>query len=121
MLKLVDPKNPLLVQYFTSIDFVVSIGVLPPKRDEGSSKASKVTKKKKQVEKPPTVKKDVMKETNPSILEILKRTKKPAKKPIDSPVKKLVQEPTIISTEQTHVDSSNVLSSQKGGKKIRKP
>lgn len=62
MLMPVEPQNLLLVQYFDSIDCSVSIGVFPLKGVEGSPKYSKLTKKKKKAEKPPTVVEEVMKE-----------------------------------------------------------
>ncbi|CAH1424953.1 unnamed protein product [Lactuca virosa] len=121
MLRRVDLQNSLLVQYLVSIDSTVSIGVLPSKGAEGSSKAAKVPKKKKQTEKPPTVVDEVSKEIILSKTGILKHTKKPAKRPHDSSVRSSVQESEIETTKQTQVDSSHTHSSQKGIKKIRKP
>ncbi|CAI9303066.1 unnamed protein product [Lactuca saligna] len=110
MLKLVDPQNLLLVQYLASIDSTISIGVLPSKRAEGSSKSSKAPKKKK-VEKPPIVDEGVTKEIVPSKFGILTRTKKPSLKPNDSPIKQSMQDLEIEATEKTHVDSSHTQSS----------
>ena len=64
-LKLVDPQNQVLVKYLASIDSSNLIGVLPPNRVEGTSKATKVPKKKKQVEKQPNMEEEVVKETIP--------------------------------------------------------
>lgn len=61
MLKLLYPQNQLLIQYLASIDSSNPIGVLPPKGVEGTSKASKAPKKKKQVKKPSTVEEEAMK------------------------------------------------------------
>lgn len=52
MLRHVDPQNQLFVQHLASTDSSILTGVLPQKRAEGSSKAVKVPKKKKQIEKP---------------------------------------------------------------------
>lgn len=105
------------MQHLASTDSTVSIGVLPPKGAEGSSKASMSPKKNKQVKKP-SVEKEVTKEAILSKSGVLKRAKKRAKKPTDSPVKQPMQEPEIESTKQKHVDTSNTLSSQKCIKKI---
>ncbi|CAH1427222.1 unnamed protein product [Lactuca virosa] len=95
-----------------------TLGVRPSKGADGSSKASKAPKKINQAEKPPTMEEGVTKEIIRSKSGILKHTKKPTKKPNDSPVKQSVQEPEIKTTEQTHVDSSRTHSSQEGIKKI---
>lgn len=67
MLKLVDPKNQLLVQYLASIDSSTTTGVIPPKvyqkGEEGTMKDSKATKKKKKVEKPQIIEVEINKET----------------------------------------------------------
>lgn len=56
MLKLVDLKDQLLVQYLASIDSSYPTVVIPPKVShkgvEGTSKASKAPKKKNKVEQP---------------------------------------------------------------------
>lgn len=77
----VAPKNPLIAQYLASVNTSVSISVLLSKETEGSSKASKVPKKKKKVEKPPTIEEEVMNEIIPSKSGTLKHTTKLAKKP----------------------------------------
>ncbi|CAI9286818.1 unnamed protein product [Lactuca saligna] len=77
--------------------------------------------KKKQVEKPPNVEEENMKETTHSKSGVLKSTKKPTKKPTDSPIKKPIQDSVIESVEPKNVDSSNPISSQKGLMKIRRP
>ncbi|CAH1437462.1 unnamed protein product [Lactuca virosa] len=76
--------------------------------------------KKTHTEKPQPAVEEVSKEIIPSKTSFLKRTKKPANKPCDSPVRPSVQEPEIELAEQTQVDSSHTHSSQKGIKKIRK-
>lgn len=92
MLKLVDPKSQLLVQYLSSIDYSNSARVLPQKGVEGTTKASKIPKKNKQVEKPPTVEEEVVKESIPMKTGVLRRTKKPSKKPFKLPIKLTTQE-----------------------------
>lgn len=103
MLKLVDPKHLLLVQYLALIDSSTPVGVLPPKGQEDPLNITKLQRRRSKDEF-----------TNEILLSksgILKRTKKPTKKPNDSLIKQSVQEPEIKSTEQTNVDSSNTLSS----------
>lgn len=99
MLKLVDPKNQLLVQYLVSIDSSHLIGVLPQKGVEGTFKALKATKKKKQFEKKKVVEEEIVKETIPMKTWVLKRMKKPAKTPSESLIKKTTQEPIVESVE----------------------
>lgn len=121
MLRHVDPQNPLLVYYLSSIDSSVSIGVLPSKGAEGSSKDSQVLKKKKQAEKPTIMEDEVTKEIIPLKLGILKRTKKRKRKPCDFLVRQSIQESEVEATEQMQVESSRTHSSHKGIKKIQKP
>lgn len=84
MLRCIDLQHPILVKYLTSIDANGSVGVLPLKGAVGSSKVVKLTKKKKQAEKPQHVMEEVSKEIIPLKIGILKRTKKPTKRPHDS-------------------------------------
>lgn len=72
ILKLVDPKNSILVQCLASIDSSTPTGVLPQKGEECSFKVYKAPKKKKQVKKPTTVEEEFMKEIMPSKSGVLK-------------------------------------------------
>lgn len=72
ILKLVDPKNQLLVQYMASIDSTNPTAVLPQKGVEGTSKGSKAPKKKKQVEKKQVVDEQIVKETIPMKIGVIK-------------------------------------------------
>ncbi|CAI9261636.1 unnamed protein product [Lactuca saligna] len=72
MLKLVGPKNQLLVQYLTSIDFTNPTGDLPQKVVEETSKGSKAPKKKKQVEKKQVVDEQQFKEIIPMKTGVIK-------------------------------------------------
>lgn len=67
---------------------LIQLGFFHKKGEEGTSKASKAPKKKKQVEKPPIVEEEVVKKAIPSKSRFLKRTKKPSKKPYHSPIKR---------------------------------
>lgn len=93
MLKLMDPKNPLFVKYFLSIDSTQTV-VLPLKVSqkgvEGPSKGSKFNKTKKQLEKSKEVEEDTKTSKG-----VLKRTKKSAKKSSDSENTKPTQEPIL--------------------------
>lgn len=80
MLKLMDPKNQLLVKYSASINTSHPTWFLPQKGVEETSKASKASKKKKPVDKPQSVDEEIVKETIPTKTRVLKRMQKPAKK-----------------------------------------
>lgn len=108
MLRRTDPANPILVQYFTSVNPNVTVGVLLPKGAEGTSKHAKAYKKSKKSKKPKfvhehvekeitkyieeSVEKEFPKEVVPSKADILKRTKKPAHRPRHSLERPIVQE-----------------------------
>ncbi|CAH1443931.1 unnamed protein product [Lactuca virosa] len=125
MLRRIDPANPILVQYLTSVNPNVTVGVLLTKGVEVTSKAAKASKKTKKTEQPKSVhehvekdgsklvqeneEKEVSKEVVPSKTSILKRTNKPTHIPHHSPERPIVQEVS------KHVFST------KGIKKIHKP
>ncbi|CAI9263234.1 unnamed protein product [Lactuca saligna] len=121
--KLVDPKNQLLVQYLDSIESSNPTGVIPPKvshkRVEGKSKGSKALKKKKQVEQPQVMEEECVKETIAMKTGVLKCTKKPTKKPSDSPIKTYAQEQVVESVEPNVFEPANPVSSEGGPKKVK--
>ncbi|CAH1436302.1 unnamed protein product [Lactuca virosa] len=57
----------------------------------------------------------------PTKTRVLKRTKKPPKKPSESPIKTTTKEPVVESAEPKDVEFSNPISSQGGPKKVQKP
>lgn len=108
------------MQYLASIDSSNPTGILPPNAVEGTSKVSKASKMKKQVEKPPTVDEKVVKETIPWISGVPKRTKKHPKKPSHSPIKPTAHEPIVEGVEPNTIESLNHIYSLVGPKKVRK-
>lgn len=87
-----------------SVNPNVSIGVLLPKGAQGLSKCVKAKKKKKQNVNPKPitehVEEEVSKEVLPSKTRILKRTKKPTKRPHLSPIRTSVTELEVDTTTQ---------------------
>lgn len=109
-----------MVKYQASMDSTPT-GILPPKVSseggEGSSKASKGHKKKKQDEKPKEVAEEVIKEVVPknTVKRALKRTKKHAKESSASEPTKFTDKPIV----ETIVNQSETVATEIRTKKER--
>ncbi|CAH1418779.1 unnamed protein product [Lactuca virosa] len=132
MLRSIDPANPILVQYLTTVNPNVQVGVLLPNGAEGTWKVVKASKKSKKTEQTKFVpeqvenevteaihenaEKEVSKEVVPSKTSILKRTKKPAHRPRHSLERTIIEEVPV-----EPLSSPKEVSISKGIRKIHKP